>query len=226
MAVSADMTLSGNAPAFGPGTSIIPPATATLAPGNPSYIWAIPLSQQSAAKIIFSCTLTGAPDGLSDLTLPMSSFQARMRDGDPSYVSVVVPSSATYAADIVARANGEIIIKTGFLMRDGSARMEEIARVDYESIQIDRGARNDSVTLSGHKTVASTVSSERTMTGVSYYGLQANGKRRIRANLNLFLRCGDTCIYGDDPGDRFTVGNISYFVGAEPVQMIMEVGEA
>ncbi|HHT9136481.1 MAG TPA: DUF2341 domain-containing protein [Candidatus Wunengus sp. YC60] len=221
-----EMTLIGLSPYFGASPFLIPIATATLAPGNPSYIWAIPLSQQSAAKIIFSCTLTGAPDGLSDLTLPMSSFQARMRDGDPSYVSVVVPSSATYAADIVARANGEIVIKKGYLMRDGSAQMEEISRVDYESIQIDRGARNDSVTLSGHKTVTSTVASERTITGVSYYGLQANGKRRVRANFNLFLRCGDVCIYSNDPGDRFTVGNISYFVGAEPVQMIMEAGEA
>ena len=221
-----EMTLIGLSPYFGASPFIIPADTATLTPGNPSYVWAIPLSQQSAAKIIFSCTLTGAPDGLSDLTLPMSSFQARMRDGDPSYVSVVVPSSATYAADIVARANGEIIIKKGYLMRDGSAQMEEISRVDYESIHIDRGARNDSVTLSGHKTVTSTVASERTITGVSYYGLQANGKRRVRANFNLFLRCGDVCIYSNDPGDRFTVGNISYFVGAEPVQMIMEVGEA
>ena len=213
-------------PSSGPVNAQIPVAPLSLSIRNPSSVWAIPLSQQSAAKIIFSCTLTGAPDGLSDLTLPMSSFQARMRDGDPSYVSVVVPSSTTYAADVAARSNGEIIIKKGFLMRDGSAQMEEIARVDYESIQINQGAKNDSLILSGHKTVTSSAPKDVTVVGVSFYGSQANGKRRVRANLDLFLRVGDCCVYGTDGNDYFTVGQISYIVSAVPPSAIMEVTEA
>jgi hypothetical protein len=223
---TAVMTLETQSPSFGPTGAIIPVATAALIARTPSGIWSVQPDKLATAQVIYRCVLTGEPDGLSDLTLPMSSFQAWMRDGDPSYLSVVVPSSVTYAADIAARSNGEIVISKGYKFTDDTEQMEEIIRSNYDSIRVDRGARSDSLTMTGYKTTSSSAPKERTLDGVSYYGLQADGKRRVRADLDLFLRVGDTAIYGDGATDYFVVGTISYFVGAEPVQMIMEVGEA
>lgn len=220
------LLISAIIPSSGPVNAQIPVAPLVLSIRNPAGIWTLQPDRIATAKTVYLCVLTGAADGLSDLTLPMSSFQAWMRDGAPSYLSVVVPSSVTYAADIAARSNGEIVISKGYKFTDDTEQMEEIIRSNYDSIRVDRGARSDSLTMTGYKTTSSSAPKERTLDGVSYYGLQADGKRRVRADLDLFLRVGDTAIYGDGATDYFVVGTISYFVGAEPVQMIMEVGEA
>jgi len=192
----------------------------------PSYVWTIPASMRPAAQVIYTCTLTG--DGESpavpDLTLPMSSFQGRMRDGDPSYISAVIPTCMVYADDILARQNGDIVIKKGYRFQDGSTQLEEIARVDFESVRIDQGSKSASATISGHKTISSTSVKTVTVEGVSYYCLQADGKRRVRALLDLFLRIGDNCIYGSNPGDKMIVGYITYTVST--TQTLMEVVEA
>ncbi len=201
-------------------------AALTLLCNTPAYIWNIPASQRPAAQIIYTCTLTGDGESpaLSDLVLPMSSFQARMRDGDPSYLGCVIPNCMVYADEITARANGDIVVKKGYRFSDGSVQLEEIARVDFESVRIDQGARSASATISGHKTTSSSNSKEVTVQGVSYYCLQADGKRRVRALLDLFLRIGDNCIYGSNPGDKMIVGYITYTVST--TQTLMEVVEA
>ncbi len=48
-------------------------------------------ANRDRAVVRYYCTLTGAPDGLSDLTIPISSFQATKRTGESTYLSVVVP---------------------------------------------------------------------------------------------------------------------------------------
>jgi hypothetical protein len=221
----ADMTLLGIDPTVCMAYPI-PEAAMKLLSRNPAYTWSIPLASQGQAQDIYSCILTGSADGIDDIVLPISSFQATMRDGDPSYLSCVIPNSVDYETFVTARTNGEIIIQKGVRLRDGTEQMEEIARVDYESVQINRGPRNDSMTLSGHKTVTSSAPKERAVNGVSFYGLQADGKRRVRANMDLFLRCGDTCIYGDGANDYFVVGMITYWVAARPAAYVMEVQEA
>ena len=201
-------------------------AELTLAAQLPSYVWSIPARLRPAAQVIYTCTLTGDGESpaLSDLTLPMSSFQGRMRDGDPSYISAVIPNCMVYADDILARQNGDIVIKKGYRFQDGTTQLEEIARVDFESVRIDQGSKSASATISGHKTISSTSVKTVTVEGVSYYCLQADGKRRVRALLDLFLRIGDTCVYGTGTSDYLTVGYITYTVSVN--QTIMEVTEA
>ena len=223
---SASLTLGLNVPASGPVNAQIPTASLTLAIRNPSGIWDIPVDKTATAKTVYSCILTGAGDGLSDLTMPISSFQAVMRDGDPSYLSVVVPSSVTYASDVAARANGDIVISKGYAFADGTTQMEEIIRADYESMQVHRGAKSDSLSITGYKTTSSSAPKDRALSGVSFYGLQADGKRRVRAALDLFLRVGDTAIYGSGATDYFVVGTITYYVAADAASIIMEAGEA
>jgi hypothetical protein len=219
------ISLTGHAPSWGPMSAEVPCGAFSLTARAPSKAWSIARAV-TTAQVIYYCILTGAADGLDDLYLPMSSFQARMRDGDPSYLSCIFPNSAAYEDAISLRGSGQIIIQRGFRMSDGTEQMEEIIRVNYESLRIDRGARNDSGTITGYRTISSGEPKEVTVTGVSYYGMQADGKRKVRADLDLFLRVGDTCIYGEDGNDYFKVGLITYIVSADPVQTIMEATEA
>jgi hypothetical protein len=237
----ADMTLIAHAPyrhaeapagdmaltALAPTTAIacpVPVATMTFLGRNPAHVWEVAKAVRVTAQKIYICILTGAPDSLEDVEIPMSSFQSRLRDGESSYLAAVIPNSTLYEADVTARPNGEIVIKMGYLMSDGTRALEEIARVDYETMQLDRGARNDSMTIVGHKTVTSTAPKEREVKVNTFYGLNAAGKRRIRSLPDLFLKPGDTLIYGTGGNDYLIVAQITYYVDTR--QAIMEVTEA
>jgi hypothetical protein len=199
----------------------IPAASLVLQGFAPLYIWTPSQVHLVTLQNIYLCILTGAADGLTDITIPISSFQSTMRDGDPSYLACVIPNSVDYVAAIAARPNGDIVIRKGYKFSDGSTQTEEIIRVDYESLQVNRGARSDSATISGHKTTSSSNPKSVNLAGVSYYGLQANGKRTFRADPDLFLRVGDTAVYG---AESIVVDQISYTVGER--QAIMQVTEA
>lgn len=187
----------------------------------PLYIWTPSQVHLVTLQNIYLCILTGAADGVDDITIPISSFQSTMRDGDPSYLACVIPNSVDYVAAIAARPNGDIVIRKGYRFSDGSMQTEEIIRVDYESLQVNRGARSDSATISGHKTTSSSNPKRVNLSGVSYYGLQANGKRTFRADPDLFLRVGDTAVYG---AESIVVDQINYTVGER--QATMQVTEA
>lgn len=219
------LTLFGPAPSGGTPYSLMTTRAMVLTKRNPSYVWTIPRNNRDKAQVIYYCILTGAENGVADVYLPISSFQARMRDGEPSYLSCVVPSSLLYADLVEERSEGEIIIRKGYRFDDGSEQTEEIIRVDYEYLQIDRGSQSDSLTITGHKTITSTAPKDWTVQGVSFFGVNTDGKRRIRADIDLFLRCGDVCIYGIGASDYFIVGLISYSVQAAGY-VSMEVGEA
>jgi len=170
-------------------------------------------------SLLYFFTLTGAPDGLADVVIPIKSFQARHRSGDPSYLSVVIPG-LDYATAIAARSNGEMVIHMSKAMRGVIYHTEEIIRVELETIRTDDGSTNESITLDGHKTStypAKTIALE----GVNYHSVN-DGKKLYRcAAPNIYLRPGDTATYG---GDSFTVGLVTYYVGNG--QQSMEVSEA
>lgn len=199
----------------------IPAGSLVLQGFAPLYIWTPSRVHLVTLQNIYLCILTGAADGVDDITIPISSFQSTMRDGDPSYLACVIPNSVDYVAAIAARPNGDIVIRKGYKFSDGSTQTEEIIRVDYESLQVNRGARSDSATISGHKTTSSSNPKSVNLSGVSYYGLQADGKRTFRADPDLFLRVGDTAVYG---AESLVVDQISYTVGDR--QAIMQVTEA
>lgn len=222
----ANISFMSHPPKWGPTFAEIPTPALIIAGRNPSAIWTVKNDKLATAQMIYKCTLTGVEDGLSDLTLPMKSFQARLRDGDPSYLSCVIPDSTTYAPLVAARTNGEIIIYSGYKFADGTEQVEEIIRVNYDSLQINRGANSDSLTITGYKTITSSSPKDWTVTGVSFFGQTAEGKRRIRAKSDHFIRCGDTCIYGTGGNDYFVVGAITCWVVASTAEYFMEASEA
>ncbi len=148
-------------------------------------------------------TLTGAPDGLADVVLPMASFQYRLRDDTPSYLQVVIPR-ITDAAVIAARSNGDMIVEMAYLIDGVEQHREQLARVDFENVRVDKGTKNRSATLIGHRTEtwgAQIV----TLTGITYQG-DYNGLIRVRLAMpDLWLRPGDTAHAGDE---TFVAGQV------------------
>jgi hypothetical protein len=166
----------------------------------------------------FYFTLTGGPDGTSDIEIPISSFQTRLRNGDPTYLSVVVPGRE-YIDAVNARPNGEMIIEMAYRVDGAVQYREPIVKVDLEDIRIDEGPTSTSVTLTGHRTESY---SSRTviLQGVAYKST-IDGLIRVRASIDLFLRPGNTVVAGDD---TFVCNLITCRVGEN--YQYMEIQEA
>jgi hypothetical protein len=140
-----------------------------------------------------------------------------------SFLSCVVPNATKYIDEIIARGNGDLIIKKGYLMPDGMRNLEEVVRACCDYITTDTGARSSSITVSGHSVRKFASPKIRKVSGVSYIGINQNGKRYIRAIMDMFLRPQDVCVYGNNENERFIVGQIIYTVNENSATM--EVSE-
>jgi hypothetical protein len=174
--------------------------------------------EHALADVYYLFTLTGAADGETDIEIPISSFQARMRNGDPTFLAVVIPDS-TQAAAINARQNGTLVVDMAY-KRDGVfIQRETIVSALLEDIRVDQGESSSPITLSGHKT--ETYNGLAITLKTSIYRAILNGRIRHRlAEPNINLRPGDTVTIGSD---TFVAGLISYFISVE--SKTMEVAE-
>jgi hypothetical protein len=216
---SANLFFSPTALGYGIGdlTPVLPPPVFPFAP--------LALSQKIEPRsdipstIIYRVRLTGAKDGLEDVELPISSYQARLRNNKPTYLSVVVPDGKSYAGMVAARQNGSIVIERGIKYQSGEVQYVELMRVDLENSSDGGGGRNRSLTLSGHATIDHGTPKSIELSNVRIRTNSASGLR-FRAELDLNLRPGDTAVVG---AESFTVGLITYIVssGGE----MMEVSE-
>ena len=167
----------------------------------------------------FYFALTGDADGKSDLVLPISTFNYRLRQSTPSYLQVTVPGVA-YAQDIADRSNGDMRIEMAYLVDGVEHHREVICEIDLESIGIYQGGKNQSINLMGHR-METHPPKIVTLEGVTYFS-EYNAIRRIRCAFpDMYLKPGDTAKYEDE---TFTVGDIAVIVGEK--QMSMEIGEA
>lgn len=168
---------------------------------------------------LYSCILTGTPDGLSDITLPMSSFSARIRTETPTYCGVIVPNAILYTDSISARPNGQLVVK---FYTSGQSGYYEVVRVDLESIAYDTGVKNSSLSLSGH--ITKTYSDPKTvdMTGLIFQeSLQANGLMRIKTSVNFLINPGDT-VEWNNGSSSIVAGLITINVGKTAYMDITE----
>ena len=201
-----------------PGTLARVSPGLVLVSASPLIPWWGWVADPSLTQIVYIFTLTGSRDGQEDITIPISSAQSRLRDGEPTYLSVVIPSSEYFEA-VTLRPNGEMILQRGVMMPGGAMQLEEIARVTLEDIRIDEGPRNQSVSLSGHATMSNSTPKTVELTGASYRNL-TNGSLRYRCALNNFLRPGDTAIIN---GETLLVNSITYTIGVS--SEAMEIAE-
>jgi hypothetical protein len=156
---------------------------------------------------LFFFTLTGAPDNTTDIEIPISSFQARRRTGNPTYLAVTIPG-AEHLTAINNRPNGEMVVDLAYAIDGEVSVREELLRVELEDIRPDTGAKNRSITLSGHKTEIFD-SQTVTLENPSYKNI-SGGKLTYRfPYIDLYLNPGDTAVVG---ADSFRIDYITYIV--------------
>ncbi len=97
-----------------------------------------------------------------------------------------------------------MIVEMAYLIEGVEQHREQLARVDLENVRVDKGTRNRSATLSGHRTEtwgAQIV----TLRGITYQS-DYNGLIRIRCAMpDLWLRPGNTVNAGDE---TFVAGQV------------------
>ncbi len=170
---------------------------------------------------VYLCTLTGSENGLDDLPLQVSSWQATSQAGTrSSYLQVVVPASQGLLNGISARSKGQIIIRKGYVLPGGATQSSEILRCRFETFRHDRGPQRFTLTMSGYRSGIVEKSGTRALTGVRSIST-TNGKRRVRADIDLFLQPGMTA-HADN--ESFRAGYINYY--ATDRDEFCEVGEA
>lgn len=192
------------------------PLSATLAPlaGSLAATFTLAVIATRGERTVYRLTLTGA----NDLVLPMSSFQARRRDNQPTYLACVVPNGPVQAQAITDNSTGELVIDMTVIAGD-SETTSELVRAALEDIRLDEGAHSASATLTGYKTVATAMPKIVTVHSVSYR-TSRNGKRRLRCEVNFDLNPGDTVQDGEA---RWVAREIAYAIG--PALSLMEVAE-
>lgn len=167
-------------------------------------------------------TLTGSPDGLEDIIIPIKTLQARRRNGTPSYLAVTFPNISLYN-EVVARQNGEMVVEISYWFNNQDNFKTEIARAELEEIRWDRGGNSATISLSGHSDIT-TIPKRIITSGKSTYRRISGGKLTHRmAEPEIFLNPGDTVVIGDD---EFVVGLMTYAIGTNNDMTFMEVGEA
>ena len=220
------LEFTGHAPVYNGAFTALGAGLFRVVAGTPSYTWAVPVDRIYSARKIYTMTLTGDADGLPDVEIPIASFQSRIRQGAYSYLSCVVPASIDHADAITSRPSGQVVIRMGYAWPDGTRQLEEIVRANFDNLQIDRGARSDSATIVGYRYTALNNSPRvRHAEGMSHFALMADGRRRVRYPIDLFMRPGDICVYGSASHERFTVGTVTHIVAARPPRADMEVSE-
>ena len=178
---------------------------------NPARRWSVPSSR--IAQTIYICTL-------DDIRLPMSSFQARLRDGQPTYFGAVVPMEDGVVDAIQARTGGTLTLFSGVITASGDEILEPMTVTTLHSLRYDKGARSGSVTVVGYVTETTTTSKVVDLTGISTEGLQADGRRTVRCEPSFFLRPGDVARWS---GQQMIVGMIALTVN--PRSATMDVSE-
>lgn len=172
----------------------------------------------AVSKTTYRCYITGAPNGLSDLILPISSFQSRLRSGDPTFLEVVVPSIVTYSDDIYDRPDGELVVEMVIETPGEDTQYKEIVRVAFDDFAYDLGPKKKTGRISGEKTTTNSETKTVELQNVATVAMQKNGLRRIRCDIDFFTRPGDTVTWGSD-GDTMTAGTVALSVGTHTKTM-------
>lgn len=166
------------------------------------------------SQLCYYFTLTGSPD----IEIPISSFQARMRSGTPTYLSVVVPG-LSYAGEVADRSTGDMKVDAVFYVGETQVR-QTIIWAHLDDIRIDDGALSKSLTLTGHRQETYEQKSLN-MSGHTYRSV-VDGRILYRfAKPDLIVRPGDVVTAGDD---TFEVDIINYYVSSETGTQ-MEISE-
>jgi len=171
------------------------------------------------ASIRYFLIITGTEDSTTDIEIPLKSFQSRRRTGKPTFLSVVIPS-LDYVDEIENRSNGRIQIQQGYEKNNIIIQRETIIETYIETISVDEGGKNQSITLTGYTTMDFSTKSI-TLTGSTYKN-SSGGRMRYRlAKPYIYLNPGDTVTIDTD---TFVVDTITYVISVD--NQTIEIDEA
>lgn len=194
-----------------------PPLAMPIALGSPRGVTDV--DERYAPAVV--CTLT-LDNGSTTLELPLASFSVRYYD-DGASVSVVCPlvDLATVTA-VEALGECELIVRRGYRFPAGETLLAELVRgtLSPAGVRYDAGPNRASLSLDATG-AAEAPYSPRIMRGIRYRA-EINGRRRVRCQLDTYLRPGGVAIIG--AGESMTVGEITYTVSTD--QEYMDIAEA
>lgn len=171
-------------------------------------------------SIYYACELTGAENSLSDLRLPISSWQATVQNGRADYVQAVVPAAEEYLDAIAARPDGRIKIHRGARFANGTGRELELTSVPLQAAYLSIGPRRRTIVLSGYGAVTTSINpSVRHLEGVRSVSVQS-GTLRARSAIDWLLRPG---MVAHAAGYEIQCDYINYYVSGNDAYM--DVGE-
>jgi len=186
---------------------------------SPPLLVRIP--RAAATHTAYRLVLTGSADGKPDVVLPMTSFQSRLRQNDPTYLGAVVPNAVLHGQAVTDRPNADMVVESGLVFPDGRATLwEEIARAGLDDIRIDSGPESSSICLEGRKNITHQGRQLIILKDVQTLSC-SGGKHRVRASIDRFLRPGDLVQAGEI---TFTAGVIVHTV--DVTSQYMDVTEA
>lgn len=184
-----------------------------LTGSNLNFIVDAPIKPQGT--LIFFMTLSGSPE----IDIIIKTFQAKLRQDEPTYLEIVTPEFELLS-QINTRQGGDLKVDMAYILDGEVTNRETIIEVILETIRVDEGSSNKSITLTGHSTTLFTKKSI-TLYG-STYKRTKNGLIRYRfSEPDVYLKPGDEVTVEND---KFIANVISYFVGGK--NTTMEVAEA
>jgi len=146
----------------------------------------ITLDPDNEFNIRYYFTMTGAPDGLADVELPIRSLQSQFKLDGTSFLQVVVPDGVNNLTPISDRPNGEMVVERSFTDISGTDTRTEIARALFSSINRSQGPTSYSLQVLGN----TTFTLEQSRLIVAPIAL-LEGTNRIRIPPNNSIRPGD-----------------------------------
>ena len=161
----------------------------------------------------YSCQIYSIATGVLLATLPMRSFQGRMRLASPDYISAVISGDELFSQiESWVNDGAHLVVRKRLELQGQEGLDEEIARVVLERPRVDKGGTRTSMTLYGYR--SSPASNNTVQLPVpKIFSVVQGSIRATFAEVDLYLRTGDTVeIPGQAP---FRVSTISYVVSAD-----------
>ena len=160
---------------------------------------------ETVSRYIFQ--ITGDPV----IQIPISSWQATLQIGRQSYLQAVIPAAIQYLGALSSRQGSEQFIVYRSNIVQGAEVNTEMARAPLSQVIINQGSSRATVTVSGYGDLPDDLASSVVvpLTGIRTISQTIGGNTRIRADIDWFLRPGQTVT---GAGLSITASYINYFV--------------
>ena len=167
----------------------------------------------------FVGVITGAEDGVEDVEIPISSWQAtRQVETASGYLQMVVPAASGVGELLDARPNGRMMIRSKF-STGGYTWVEDFASSAVTEIRVTQTSMSNTIMVLGRELAPARPPITYAIQNPLAFSLQV-GIRRARFPLDIWLYPGYTVQFGEE---SFVVGWINMYANNEGA--FMDVGE-